>query len=122
MRTRNELGKKGEEVACDFLIGNDWHILEKNWRTGRAEIDIIANDRHVLVFVEVKTRVSDELGKPEDAVSTKKRRLMIRAAIEYMHKFNHDGAIRFDIISVIFKNEKSFITHIPDAFFPGIEQ
>ncbi len=117
-----ELGKKGEEIACEFLIQNDWHIKEKNWRTGRAEIDIIANDRHILVFVEVKTRVNDAFEKPEEAVSTKKRRLMIRAAIEYMHKFRHEGAIRFDIISVIIKNEKSFITHLPDAFFPGIEQ
>jgi putative endonuclease len=121
MGKHNDLGKKGEQTACDFLIEKNWEILEKNWRTGRAEVDIIAKDRHVLVFVEVKTRTNDIFEKPEEAVSTKKRRLMIRAAINYMLKINHDGAIRFDIIGIIIKNEKHFIEHIPDAFFPGID-
>ena len=122
MGKHNDLGKKGEQTACDFLKEKNWEILEKNWRTGRAEVDIIAKDRHVLVFVEVKTRTNDVFEKPEEAVSTKKRRLMIRAAIDYMYKTKHDGAIRFDIIGIILKNERHFIEHISDAFFPGIEE
>ena len=74
-----------------------------------------------MVFIEVKTRQNDAFEKPEEAVSTKKRRLMVRAAIDYTNKTKHDGALRFDIIGIIIKNEKSFIEHLPDAFFPGIE-
>jgi len=118
MAKHNELGKKGELLAIDFLKGKGYQILESNWQFSRAEIDIIAKHEEVLIFVEVKTRSDDAFGQPEEFVTPKKERLMMDAASAYMEKINHDWEIRFDIISVLHKNERDIkITHFEDAFF-----
>ena len=122
MGKHNETGKKGEDIAYAFLIDKKIHVLERNWRYKRAEIDIIGMDGKTLIFVEVKTRTDDILDRPENAVNTKKRTLMIKAAIAYMHHIKHDWAIRFDIISVILRKEKPQVDHFKDAFFPGLAE
>lgn len=117
-----ELGKKGEEIAVEFLKGKGYLILETNWRHRRAEVDIIAKDGEILVFVEVKTRSTQLWGQPELAVTPKKERLMVDASGVYMEQINHQWEVRFDIVSVIVINEgQEEITHFKDAFFPGIE-
>lgn len=116
-----ELGKKGEEIAVQFLIDKGYKVLETNWRHRRAELDIIAKDGEVLVFIEVKTRSSQYWGQPELAVTPKKERLMVDASGVYMEQIDHQWEVRFDIISVIVINEgQSEVTHFKDAFFPGI--
>ncbi len=122
MGKHNETGKKGEDIAYAYLIEKNIHILERNWRYKRAEIDIIGMDGKTLVFVEVKTRTDDILQRPENAVNTRKRTLMIKAAIAYMHHIKHDWVIRFDIVSVILRTEKPQIDHFKDAFFPGLAE
>lgn len=122
MAKHNETGKKGEDIAYIYLTEKKIHVLERNWRYKRAEIDIIGMDDKTLVFVEVKTRTDDILERPENAVHTRKRTLMIKAAIAYMHQIKHDWAIRFDIISVILRAEKPQIDHFKDAFFPGLAE
>jgi putative endonuclease len=82
MAEHNELGKKGEKLAIDFLIENDYKILEKNYRYLKAEVDIIARKKDVLVAVEVKTRSSDYFGNPQDFITQKKIKLLI-SAIDY---------------------------------------
>ncbi len=117
-----DTGKKGEELAAQFLRENGLEILAINWRHGRAEVDIIARDGKVLVFVEVKTRSYDFFGKPEEFVNKTKTRLMANAAAAYMKANSHDWAIRFDIVSILMKNEKEWtVEHFRDAFFPGLE-
>ena len=117
-----ETGKKGEAIAAEFLAGQGFQILETNWRHRRLEVDLIAMDGKVLVFVEVKTRSSAFFGQPEEFVDKKKEELLARAAAEYMHQINHDWAIRFDVVSILLKNETDWeVKHLRDAFFPGLE-
>lgn len=112
-------GKKGEDLAAEYLEEKGWRIAERNYRAGRCEIDIIAwAHERLLVFVEVKTRSHDGFGGPADAVDLKKQDRMARTAGFYMEQIGYDWEIRFDIISIILKNEvvENF-THIEDAFF-----
>lgn len=116
----NELGERGESLAVGFLQEKGLRILERNWRHQRAEIDIIAMDGEVLVFLEVKTRTSEYFGPPETFVTPQKEKLMVRAAHAYMQQISHDWEIRFDIVSVLYQNREDYeIRHLPDAFWPG---
>ena len=117
-----ELGKKGEEIAAGFLKGKGYQILERNWRTGRDEIDIIATDKNTLVIVEVKTRSTDYFGEPEEAVTDRKQEFLIRAAEEYVNQNELDLEIRFDIVSIIIQPGKQTIRHIEEAFYPTINE
>ncbi|MTH15259.1 YraN family protein [Flavobacterium sp. LC2016-01] len=121
MAEHNELGKKGEELAVEFLQQNDYKILDRNWTFQKAEIDIIAQKDSTLAIVEVKTRSSLDFGSPQDFVKQKKIQLLIKAVNAYINDrekdFNDDLNIRFDIIA-IHKTEETFaIEHITDAFY-----
>ena len=72
MAIHNDLGKKGEALAVEFLQKNNYQILELNWRFKKAEIDVIAKKNDVLAVVEVKTRSSNYFGNPQDFVNPKK--------------------------------------------------
>ena len=114
------LGIKGEELAIAFLKKKQYKILEINWRYSRAEIDIIAKDGDVLVFIEVKTRSTNLWGDPSLAVTPKKEKLLTAAASVYMENIGHEWEIRFDIISIIINGQQKEIKHFEDAFFPGL--
>jgi putative endonuclease len=120
MAKHNEIGQFGEQKAAEFLEQKGYKILDRNWRYGRAEIDIVAMDGATLVFGEVKTRSSDLFERPESAVDEKKRRLLTRAAVAYMRKIGHEWAIRFDILAVILRGPDFYIDHFEDAFFPQL--
>jgi putative endonuclease len=115
----NTLGKNGEQIAKDFLEQQGFEILDENWCFGKAEVDIIAFKHKTIIFIEVKTRSGNAFGEPEDFVDVKKQRLLTDAAEEYVYLMNHQGEIRFDIISILFdKNlEKYTLKHIEDAFW-----
>jgi len=120
MARQQTIGNLGEEKATLFLQEIGYQILERNWRFSKAEIDIIAKDGEVLVFVEVKSKSYTFFGAPEESVSAYKENLIIDAAHQYMLKIGHDWEIRFDIISIVFdKNKNASITHYKDAFFPS---
>jgi putative endonuclease len=116
-----ELGNQGERIAKDYLVKKDYQILETNWRFSRAEVDLIAMDGQVLVFVEVKTRSSALFGEPELAVNQHKQQLMVDAANAYMEQINHEWEVRFDIISILLQEETHNIKHFEDAFFSSWE-
>lgn len=117
-----ETGATGENLARALLEHKGYAILESNWRYKRAEVDIIAKDGETLVFIEVKTRSTDAFGKPEEFITPQKESLLVAAASAYMEQTGHDWAIRFDIISVIYRSERDYrIEHFEDAFFPGLE-
>lgn len=118
MAQHNELGKRGEELAERYLLKRNWKILERNWRFGREEIDIIAQKDDVLSIVEVKTRFSNYLGEPYEAVSKGKQRSLIRAAQHFMEKHDLDVEVRFDIISIVSNKKKTEIQHLEEAFSP----
>ncbi len=118
MALHNEIGKVGENLAADYLIGKGYQILERNWRNVHKEIDIIAKDGDFLVIVEVKTRSTDEYGNPDIAVNRTKQRRLISAANSYIYRKKLDVNTRFDIISIILTDGKPLIEHIEDAFLP----
>jgi len=113
-----ELGKLGEKMAAEYLKKSGYKILERNWRFKKNEIDIVAMHENKLVIVEVKTRTTLEFGTPEEAVSLKKQRFLIRAVNEFVNQKNLENEVRFDIIAVNPNSAGRKINHIPDAFYP----
>lgn len=111
-------GKSGEKVAVKFLKQNGYKIIETNYKTRLAEIDIIALDKKVLCFIEVKTRKSDAFGTPAEAVDARKQKKIITGASSYLLSNNLDTEVRFDVIEVYadekFKNVK--VNLIKNAF------
>jgi putative endonuclease len=120
MAEHNDLGRKGEEEACNYLAGKGFNILERNWRHMKDEVDIIAMDDQYLVIAEVKTRSTLYFGEPQIFVNRKKQAFMIRAANAYILEHDIYLEARFDIISVIISGEKVSIRHIEDAFYPTL--
>ena len=115
----NELGTWGEEQAADFLIHKGYTILERDWKSGHRDIDIIATNGQVVVFVEVKARRNRIFGEPEDAVDYMKMH-NLRAAINHYVKFKNIRLdIRFDVITVVGTPYmgQAEITHIEDVPF-----
>jgi putative endonuclease len=116
-----EKGGLGEQASVDFLKQKGYDILERNYRSSYAEVDIIAQFQNQLIFVEVKTRSYTFYGEPEEFVTRKKQQNMAFVASMYMDEKDYDGEIRFDIIGIILKgNSITKINHIEDAFFPGL--
>jgi putative endonuclease len=95
-----ELGKLGENLACDFLQRQNYTILFRNWRYSNAEIDIIASHEKVLHFIEVKTRSTKNYGEPEDSVNSKKMKKLIDAAEAFQEEQPEWTRIQFDILSI----------------------
>lgn len=112
-------GKRAEEHAVSYLKKKFYKIIDRNWRYKKAELDIIAIKKEVLVFVEVKSRSYSYFGEPETAVNEKKAELIFAASQAYMEKTGHLWAIRFDIISIILDKEGRpvLLKHIKDVFF-----
>lgn len=117
MAKHNDLGKKGEEVAVDYLLQKGHVLLAQNYRLKRDEADIITRYKNCIVFTEVKTRSSNAFGKPEEFVNAKKRKAMKRIAEEYLHQNKLDSDVRFDVVSVTNENGELKVYHIEDAFF-----
>src|SRR5512136_238997 len=105
MSNKEALGARGEEQAAGWLIQHGYIIRDRNWRSGRTEIDIIAENNENIVFVEVKTRSSDFQIHPRDAVNVPKQRTIIYAASNYIDRFRLNKEARFDIITVIFSGQ-----------------
>jgi len=112
----NTLGKEGEDIAADFLRKKGFRIIEKNYRTVFGEIDIIARDHGVIVFVEVKTRADITFGYPFEAVNPKKREKIKKTAFCFLKKLKKEVPARFDVLSIHFENGRQCIEHIQDAF------
>ncbi len=94
-------GRAGEELALKLLKSSGYRIIERNYRCSYGEIDIIASDAGVLVFVEVKSRSSAAYGLPAESVDARKQRHMIKASTEYMVRNGQvDSPARFDVVSV----------------------
>lgn len=118
MASHNELGKQGEEMAAKYLVDLGYEILERNFRYGRDEVDIIAGIEEYIVFVEVKTRANNFLGEPEEAVSNQKQNRIIKVANHYLIENDLDNEGRFDIFGVIINQNQKSIKHIKEAFKP----
>lgn len=121
MAEHNDLGKWGEDEAALYYEDRGYEILERDWKVGKRDIDLIAltEDKGTLVFVEVKTRQNNDLQEPEEAVDVKKMRNLAIAANAYVKLHGLDMDVRFDIISVIGKCScVESIECFEDAFNP----
>ena len=117
MAKHNELGKKGEQLAIDFLIKKGYTIMKRNYRFQKAEVDIIAQLKDTLAIVEVKTRSTVDFGNPQDFVKPKQIQRLVKAVDEYVTVNKLDVEVRFDIIAIV-KQSKGFnIEHLEDAFY-----
>lgn len=120
MAEHNELGKEGEETAVRFLNEKGYTILHRNWRSGKYELDIVAQFRHELIVVEVKTRRNLLFGSPEAAINSQKIRRIVSSTNAYLHKYQIDLPVRFDIITVTGLEKPFQVNHIEEAFYPPI--
>ena len=121
MARHNELGKAGEDFASSYLEHAGYGIIERDWRQGSRDIDIVARteDGTTVVFVEVKTRSSDAIVRPEDAVDARKIRNLGRAADAYVKERAIWDELRFDLINIVGTAPENFkLEHIIDAFNP----
>jgi putative endonuclease len=117
MAAHNELGAWGEEIAANYLQRQGYQILERDWKSGHRDLDLIAMDNDTLVFVEVKTRRDRIFTDPEMAVDYQKIRNLQQAANHYVKYKQIDNDIRFDLITVVgMIGETPDIEHIKDAF------
>lgn len=93
-------GSASEDKACDFLRQEGYRVVARNWRTREGELDIIARDGDVLVFVEVKSRSRDDFGGPEAAVDRAKQRRLIAAARSFLEATRCELPTRFDVVAI----------------------
>lgn len=118
MAKHKETGIKGEHIAENFLLKKGYNVLHRNWRSGKKEVDIIAEKDGLIVIVEVKTRTSFQFGYPEEAVNPKKQLYLKQAAEAFFEENRQYTDIRFDIISILLnKGETKEIIHFEDAFY-----
>ncbi len=113
------LGSKGEQLAVDFLKAKNYDILHRNFVAAGNELDIVAFDfsTNQIVFVEVKTLSDDFFQMPYQEVNAKKQKRIIRAANSYLLKYNVDKDARFDIVSIVQRQDaEPEIEHIISAF------
>jgi len=121
MAGNTDLGRKGEEIATEYLLKKGYQIKERNWHYKNAEIDIIAFDGKELVIVEVKTRSAVIYEEPRDSITNQKIRFLVNAAEEYILENDFKGETRFDVISIKWFGDSKFeLEHYPEAFYPPI--
>ena len=115
MTHNQRIGKWGEEIAADFLAQHKYEIIARNIRTPYGEIDIIAQQKDIVIFVEVKTRTSNKLGVPEESITPRKRQHMIAAAEHYAAE-NEIDHWQIDVTAVEGKpGSTPTITHFENA-------
>lgn len=123
MTPRMEIGRRGEDVACEFLTENGHSIVQRNYRCGHLEIDIITLDRNGVHFVEVKSRVAPVAAAPEENVTAAKQRKIADAALRFLHKSKDerlagDLEVNFDVVAVTFDGGEEIVEWFPNAFYP----
>ncbi len=101
MAAHNELGKWGEALAAEFVEQQGYEILERDWKSGHHDLDIIARDEDTLVIIEVKTRRNRLFGDPEEAIDYKKRLSLQSAINHYVKSHRIKIPVRFDVISIV---------------------
>ena len=112
-----ELEKAGEFMAMVFLKNKGLKLINMNWRWSNLEVDLIMQEKNILVFVEVKTRSNGSYILPEYSVNHKKMQNLIKAAEQYLYIHKLDCEVRFDIVSISNFPKSPNIVHFKDAFY-----
>lgn len=120
MARHNDTGRRGEDLAVELLVSKGYAIVDRNWKCGRKEIDIVAERNGRLAIVEVKTRTDPTMGDPIDAVDSRKRMAMVRAGVAYLEAYDLPHELQFDIIGISGTGDDMTIEHLEDAFPPPL--
>ncbi|MBP5347405.1 MAG: YraN family protein [Bacteroidaceae bacterium] len=121
MAKHNILGKRGEDLAAEYLEQHGYTIHDRDWHCGHKDLDLVVTKDDTIVFVEVKTRTSTEWGDPQDFVDDRKIRRIVNSADAYLRYYQIDMDVRFDIISIVMDQGELKVEHIEQAFFPPVE-
>ena len=116
---RKLLGQRGEDAATDYLKKNGYQLLCRNYTCRLGEIDIIACEREVIVFVEVRSRSSDDYGLPQESITSRKKMKLRQLAWHYLKTVGKTSAgCRFDVIAILFDGDVRVkkLEHIENAF------
>ena len=115
----SRIGQTGEDVACDFLLSRGHQILDRNWRSGHLELDIVSEAEDGLHFVEVKARTAPVTSTLTDQVNRVKQKRISAAALQYLNKNHLMGReVFFDIVSVTFIGGETVVRYFPQAWIP----
>lgn len=112
---RQDIGQEGEDMALAFLHKKQFDLLERNFRAGQSEIDLIMKDGECLVFVEVRLRKNADFGYPEQSLSKAKISALKRGAEAYMRKYSWTGDVRFDMVAILTQPNLN-VEHFRDVF------
>lgn len=111
------LGLRGERIAERWLVHKGWRVLQRRFRDGHRDVDLIAQRGETVAFVEVKARSGQQFGTPVEAVDWRKRRELVRSARMWISRHGQPGeSYRFDVIGVLMAESKVFVRHVENAF------
>lgn len=117
MATHHDTGKKGEQMAADYLQQQGFTILHRNWRYSRYEIDIIASRGGILHFIEVKTRTTLSFGFPEESVEWKKMNSLLKGAEQFLFRYPYWPLVQYDVLAItMLHNEPVELLLIEDVY------
>lgn len=117
----HQLGRNGETLAARMLQRHGWRILDRNYRAGRREIDLVARRGRTVAFIEVKTRAGTGFGDPLEAVTARKRTEISRVARDWIARRGRPGdEYRFDAIAIVWeRGARPRVRHVEDAWRLG---
>lgn len=118
MPTTVEIGQRAEELACSYLEQRGFHIVARNWRHGKYELDIVADKTGTLHIIEVKCRRTGGLTCPEQALDAIKSNNIMKAAEFYIEKNNVRSEVQFDLVAVEYSGSGTEIRFYPDVIHP----
>lgn len=118
MEIRKQLGNDSEEIALQYLYTQGYRLIQRNFQCKSGEIDLIMQKEDVLVFVEVRSRSSDQYGEPSETVNRKKQDKIRKTATYYLYQNRsfEQCYCRFDVISILWNHAVPQMEWIPDAF------
>jgi putative endonuclease len=112
-----QFGLQGERVAERWLMSRGWKVLQRRYRSGHRDIDLIAQRDELVAFVEVKARMGAHFGDPVEAVDWRKRNQLVRSAFTWIDRHGRAGEVyRFDVIGVLVSGERVRVRHVENAF------
>jgi putative endonuclease len=111
------LGEEGERIAASWLAQRGWRILDRRFRNGHRDLDLVAEREGLVAFVEVKTRRGKDFGHPVEAVNWRKQRELTRSAAVWIARYGSgEQTFRFDVVGVLMSDQGARIRHVENAF------
>lgn len=117
-RKNTETGRRGEEVAAAWLEARGFRVVERNWRSGHKEVDLVVESRYAVHIVEVKTLTPPLQALPAEKVDAAKQARLVAAARRLIAERHIDREVQFDVVAVVLDDGEPRVEYIPEAFYP----